>query len=149
MWKMNPRRCMTASSRSVCTMACTSRSWRILPSRVRIEAQGEEHVIEPALARLITAARAPADQRRPRSYMALSALGPGDVCAGHVHFAVVPRTAAPATDGSRDRTGNTHHPGTRQSSPANPRAYLVRGTLVALRREQADQIFVTPVRGAA
>ena len=45
-------------------------------------------------------------------------------------------------------------PGTRiaaelDSLTGNPRAYLVRGTLVALRREQADQIYVTPVRSVA
>jgi DtxR family transcriptional regulator, Mn-dependent transcriptional regulator len=116
------------------------------PARVRIEAQGEEHVIEPALARLITATRIPADQPRPRSFMALSALAPGEgarvtsisrLCRGQQRRRLMDMGVVPGT----------HIAAELDSLTGNPRAYLVRGTLVALRREQADQIFVTPVRG--
>ena len=118
------------------------------PARVRFEAQGDEHVVEPALARLLTAVRVPGDQRRSRSFVALSSLQPGDsavvssisrMCRGQqrrrlMDLGIVPGTQiAPELD----------------SLTGDPRAYLVRGTLVALRREQADQIFVTSQRGAA
>jgi DtxR family transcriptional regulator, Mn-dependent transcriptional regulator len=118
------------------------------PVRVRFEAQGEEHVVEPALARLITAVRVSGDQRRSRAFVSLSSLQPGDravvssisqMCRGQqrrrlMDLGIVPGTQiAPELD----------------SLTGDPRAYLVRGTLVALRREQADQIFVTPQRGAA
>ncbi len=117
-------------------------------TRIRIEAQGEEHVIEPAIARLITAVPIPAGQHRPRSFMALSALGPGDVatvnaisrlCRGQQRRRLMDLGIVPGTRIAAELDSLT----------GNPRAYLVRGTLVALRREQAEQIFVTPVRGAA
>jgi DtxR family transcriptional regulator, Mn-dependent transcriptional regulator len=116
------------------------------PSRVRIEAQGEEHVLEPALARLITASRVPPGQHRPRSYMALSALAPGNpakvtsisrLCRGQQRRRLMDLGIVPGTQIAAELDSLT----------GNPRAYLVRGTLVALRREQADQIFVMPVRG--
>jgi len=118
------------------------------PARVRIEAQGEEHVIEPALARLITAVRVQPGEQRPRSFLALSALHPGDaaqvssisrLCRGQQRRRLMDLGIVPGTRISAELDSLT----------GNPRAYLVRGTLVALRREQADQIFVTPVRGAA
>lgn len=118
------------------------------PARVRIEAQGEEHILEPALARLITAVRVPEDQQRPRSFMALSALGPGDeaqvssisrLCRGQQRRRLMDLGIVPGTRITAELDSLT----------GNPRAYLVRGTLVALRREQADQIYVTPVRSVA
>lgn len=118
-------------------------------ARVRIEAQGEEHVVEPALARLITAVRAPADQRRPSSYMALSALGPGDVaqvssisrlCRGQQRRRLISKVGS--YRGHASHLNSTVLPATR--APIWCAAPLSR--CGASRRAQ---IFVTPVRGAA
>lgn len=115
---------------------------------VRVEVRGEEILLPPELARLVTARGVAAVPERTGPHTALSSLRPGDA-------AVVTSISRLCRGQQRRRLMDLGIvPGTRitaelDSLTGNPRAYIVRGTLVALRREQADQIFVTPVRGAA
>jgi DtxR family Mn-dependent transcriptional regulator len=118
------------------------------PQRVRFEAEGEEVLLAPQLARSITVTVLPEERRAREPFLTLASIPSGET--------------ATVTSISRACRGQQRRrimdlgivPGTRitpelDSLTGDPRAYQVRGTLVALRKEQANQIFVQPGAGAA
>jgi len=116
--------------------------------RIRFEAEGEEVVLAPLLARLITVAPLPEESRAREPFVTLASVKPGQT-------AVVTAISRACRGQQRRRIMDLGIvPGTRitpelDSLTGNPRAYQVRGTLVALRKEQADQIFVHSAPGVA
>lgn len=119
-----------------------------LPPRIRFEAEGEEVLLAPILARSITVAALPEERRVREPFVTLTSVLPGQT-------AVVTAISRACRGAQRRRIMDLGIvPGTRiapelDSLTGNPRAYQVRGTLVALRKEQADQIFVHHDTGAA
>ncbi|NOZ71434.1 MAG: DtxR family transcriptional regulator [Chloroflexi bacterium] len=119
-----------------------------LPTRIRFWADGNEHVLAPLLARNITVReeQVPSAELPPAGER-LSALDVG-------------QTAEVIALSRAIRASERHRlmdlgilPGTRIQaafrSPGNdPTAYLVRDTLIALRREQASMITVRPLQEA-
>jgi len=114
------------------------------PSRIRFMADGTECVLAPSFASAVSVSRLPAEQRREGRLHVLA-----DVPYGH---AVVIEGISRACRGQARRRlmdlglvpGTVIH-AELQSFGGDPIAYLVRGTLVALRRSQAEQIFVRPL----
>ena len=115
---------------------------------VRFEAEGEEVLLATPLARQVSVMLIPEDRRKRGPFATLTAVESGT--------SVVVTAISRACRGQQRRRimdlGIV--PGTRvtpelDSLTGNPRAYLVRGTLVALRNEQTDQIFVEPDAGIA
>jgi DtxR family Mn-dependent transcriptional regulator len=116
-----------------------------MPERIRFEA-GRRVLLAPLLARHITVTALPKNAGHG-AVSTLASIRPGTT-------AVVTATRVPAVDSSAGASWISARPGTRitpelDSLTGNPRAYQVRGTLVALRKEQADQIFVHSGAGAA
>ncbi|MBN1441525.1 MAG: FeoA domain-containing protein [Planctomycetes bacterium] len=114
------------------------------PQRIRFLAGGEEHVLAPSLADSITVEPIAEEQARgPRCEPRLSSLKPGQkgivcglslACRGNERRRLLDLGFVPSTPIQVEMV-----------SPAgDPTAYLVRGTLIALRREQADLIHVRP-----
>ncbi|MBP1690725.1 MAG: DtxR family transcriptional regulator, partial [Bacteroidetes bacterium] len=109
---------------------------------------GEEVLLATPLARQVSVTLIPEDRRKRGPFATLTAVESGK--------SVVVTAISRACRGQQRRRimdlGIV--PGTRvtpelDSLTGNPRAYLVRGTLVALRNEQTDQIFVEPDAGIA
>lgn len=117
--------------------------------RVRFWADGEEHVLAPMLAANITAVAAPLEIVEPRVHQQrLSELAPGQK--GQV------ASVSPNCRGLERRRFMDLGilPGTvieveMRSPSGDPTAYRVRGSSIALRREQADYIHVEPLREAS
>lgn len=117
------------------------------PDRVRFEANGEEGVLAPLLARNVTVERLPAIERDRIPYRTLASLRPG-------RKAIV-ASISPACRGAQRRrlmdmgiVPGTHIEAELDSLTGDPVAYNVRGTLVALRRQQADQILIRSLERA-
>lgn len=116
------------------------------PSRVRIDAEGEEVLLALPLARLVSVVPVPEELQRKGPRVTLASVGPGEA-------AVVTAISQACRGQQRRRLMDLGIvPGTvmqaeLESLTGNPRAYQVRGTLVALRQEQAEQIFVKPPVG--
>ena len=112
--------------------------------RMRFDVNGEEVVLAPLLARTITVALLAEEHRMQGPFATLAAARPGEevqvssisrACRGQqrrrmMDLGIVPGTIVVAE---------------MESFSGDPIAYRVRGALVALRREQAEQIFVRPV----
>jgi DtxR family Mn-dependent transcriptional regulator len=115
------------------------------PQRLRFWAAGDEHLLAPVVAANISVIPLPESQETPeQTGMPLSGLKPGQP--GRVVG------LSPASHGAERRRlldlGLV--PGTMveaefRSPAGDPTAYRVRGALIALRREQADQIQVAPI----
>jgi len=111
--------------------------------RMRLDVNGEEVVLTPLLARTITVALL-ADEHRIRGpFATLATVRPGEevqvasisrACRGQQRRRMMDLGIVPGTTISAEM----------ESFSGDPIAYRVRGALVALRREQAEQIFVTP-----
>lgn len=118
------------------------------PSRLRIDADGEEVVLAPPLARLISVVAVPEELRRKGPRVTLASIKPGGTvvvtsisraCRGQQRRRLMDLGIVPGTVMTAEL----------ESLTGNPRAYQVRGTLVALREEQAAQIFVESPAGGA
>jgi DtxR family transcriptional regulator, Mn-dependent transcriptional regulator len=109
--------------------------------RIRLDVNGEEVVLAPLLARTITVASLAEDRRKHGPFVTLATVRPGDevqvtsisrACRGQQRRRMMDLGIVPGTLISPEM----------ESFAGDPIAYRVRGTLVALRREQAGQIFV-------
>ncbi len=118
------------------------------PQHVRFEAQGEEMLLASPLARHVTVVLLPEERRNRGPFKTLTSIQTGQT-------AVVTAISRACRGQQRRRimdlgiVPGTHISAELDSLTGNPRAYQVRGTLVALREEQADHIFIEPVAGHA
>jgi DtxR family Mn-dependent transcriptional regulator len=114
------------------------------PQRIRFEADAEEHVLAPILAANLSVRALPQDEVMAGPFERLSALAIGDKAR------VV--GLAPALRGIERRRmfdlglipGTEVSPELR-SPGGDPTGYLIRGAVIALRREQADHVHVERV----
>jgi DtxR family Mn-dependent transcriptional regulator len=114
------------------------------PQRIRFEADAEEHVLAPILAANLSVRTLPQDEVMAGPFEKLSALAIGDKAR------VV--GLAPALRGVERRRmfdlglipGTEVSPELR-SPGGDPTGYLIRGAVIALRREQADHVHVERV----
>jgi DtxR family Mn-dependent transcriptional regulator len=110
-------------------------------SRIRFAADGEETVLAPSFAASVSVVRVEEAERPEGPVRTLATLAPGEE-------AVVDTLARTCRGQQRRRLMDLGIvPGTvirteLESFGSDPRAYLVRGTLVALRRAQAEQITI-------
>lgn len=108
---------------------------------IRFQADGEEHLLPPVVAANISVAPLPEEEIPTGTVEALSALDPGE-------SATVIRIVRACRGKQRRRLMDLGIlPGTlvearMRSAGGDPTAYRVRGTLVALRREQANMIHI-------
>jgi DtxR family transcriptional regulator, Mn-dependent transcriptional regulator len=113
------------------------------PHRIRFWAELDEHVLAPIVASNVSVVPVPQDERPEESAgVRLSSLAPGR----EGHITLISR--AMSAPERRRLMDLGILPGTmiRAEMPnpvGDPVAYLVRDTLIALRKEQADQIFIT------
>lgn len=112
--------------------------------RMRLDVNGEEVVLAPLLARTITVAHLAEERRMQGPFTTLATVTPGEdarvtsisrACRGQQRRRLMDLGIVPGTLISPEM----------ESFAGDPVAYRVRGTLVALRREQAEHIFVSPV----
>jgi DtxR family transcriptional regulator, Mn-dependent transcriptional regulator len=117
-------------------------------ARVRLEANGEEILLAPMFARNLTVAPIPEERRAHGPFVTLASLRPGGsavvtgisrACRGQQRRRLMDLGIVPGTTITAELSSLT----------GNPMAYQVRGTLVALRREQAEQIAVSPVAASS
>lgn len=111
------------------------------PEEVRVAANGEERVLAPLMAQNVTVADLPVDQRKRVPSRTLDTLRPGE------HAVVVSLSRVIRGQQRRRLMDLGVVPGTEvtpelASLGGDPTAYRVRGSLVALRRKHAEQIFV-------
>jgi DtxR family transcriptional regulator, Mn-dependent transcriptional regulator len=113
-------------------------------ARVRLEANGEEVLLAPMLARNLTVTSIPEERRSHDPFATLASLRPGGsavvtgisrACRGQQRRRLMDLGIVPGTTITAELSSLT----------GNPMAYRVRGTLVALRKEQAEHIVVNPV----
>jgi DtxR family Mn-dependent transcriptional regulator len=113
------------------------------PSRIRFMADGNECVLAPSFASAVSVARIPAEQRREAPRCVLADIDHGQEvviegisrgCRGQARRRLMDLGLVPGTEIRAEL----------ESFGGDPVAYIVRGTLVALRRSQAEQIFVRP-----
>jgi DtxR family transcriptional regulator, Mn-dependent transcriptional regulator len=118
------------------------------PGRIRFEANGEECVLAPLLARNITVQPVPEDRRLRGPFRTLASVHPGE-------YAIVQSISRACRGVQRRRlmdmgiVPGTHIQAELDSLTGDPVAYRVRGTLIALRKQQAAQIFIQPAGRAA
>jgi DtxR family transcriptional regulator, Mn-dependent transcriptional regulator len=114
------------------------------PGRIRIDVNGEDVVLSPLLARTITVAPLTEENRAQGPFATLASIHPGEkvqvasisrACRGQQRRRMMDMGIVPGTTISPEM----------ESFSGDPVAYRVRGTLVALRREQAEQIYVRSV----
>jgi DtxR family Mn-dependent transcriptional regulator len=115
----------------------------ITPSRMRLESDGEEHVLAPVVAANLSAFEVERAERATTSMQRLSALEPGEQarvtgfsanCLGPERRRMLDLGIVPGTEVVAEM----------RSPAGDPTAYRIRGALVALRRAQADLIQVEP-----
>jgi len=113
-------------------------------ARVRLEANGEEVLLAPMFARNLTVTSVPEEGRSHGPFATLASLRPGGsamvtgisrACRGQQRRRLMDLGIVPGTTMTAELS----------SLSGDPMAYQVRGTLVALRKEQAEQIVVSPV----
>ncbi len=111
------------------------------PERLRLDVNGEEVVLAPLLADTITVAPLAEERRTRGPFVTLASVKPGEevqvtsisrACRGQQRRRMMDLGIVPGTLITPEM----------ESFAGDPVAYRVRGTLVALRREQAGQIFV-------
>ena len=114
----------------------------LTPDRIRFEVDGEEHSVPPVVAANLFVVPLAENQEREQPLERLATLQPGQTakvvrispaCRGVqlrrlLDLGFVPQTIVEAE---------------LRSPSGDPTAYRVRGALIALRKEQANQIFVT------
>jgi DtxR family Mn-dependent transcriptional regulator len=111
------------------------------PDRILFEAHGEESVLAPLLARNITVEPLPEERQFRGPFRTLASVRSGE-------RAIVQSISRACRGAQRRRLMDMGIvPGTPiepelDSLTGDPVAYRVRGTLIALRRQQADQILV-------
>jgi len=118
------------------------------PERMRFEANGEECVLAPLLARNITVQLVPEERQVRGPFHTLAGVHPGE--------RAVVKSISKACRGIQRRrlmdmgiVPGTHIAAELDSLTGDPVGYRVRGTLIALRRKQAEQIFVRPEERSA
>jgi DtxR family Mn-dependent transcriptional regulator len=116
--------------------------------RVRFEANGEEVVLAPLLARNITVLPLPEGRKLKGPFRTLASAAPGEkvtvlaisrACRGAQRRRLMDLGIVPGTVIEPELS----------SLGGDPVAYIVRGALVALRRQQAEQIFIKPPEPSA
>ncbi len=113
------------------------------PARIRFEAEGEERVLAPIVAANVSVVLCEADTAETTGFALLSSLQPGQE-------ARVARFSPAFRGAERRRMLDLGIvPGTvvraeMRSPSGDPTAYRVRGAMIALRKEQADLIYVDP-----
>ncbi|MDX9755408.1 MAG: metal-dependent transcriptional regulator [bacterium] len=120
------------------------------PEKIRFWAEGNEYTFSTGLAKMISAQAL--EEKPPidvaEGYKTLASLAPGE-------SATVLRIAPTCRGLERRRlmdfgiVPGTHIVPELHAIGRDPVAYRVRGTLVALRKEQANQIYITPQEAAA
>jgi DtxR family Mn-dependent transcriptional regulator len=118
------------------------------PRRIRFEADAEEHVLAPVLAANLSVIRLPRDEEMVGPFERLSGLEIGE------RARVV--ALAPALRGAERRRmldlglipGTEVSPELR-SPGGDPTGYSIRGAVIALRREQADNVQIERLEGAS
>jgi len=117
-------------------------------ARMRLEANGEEVLLAPMFARNLTVLSIPEERRSHEPFATLASLRPGAsalvtgisrACRGQQRRRLMDLGIVPGTTIAAELSSLT----------GNPIAYRVRGTLVALRKEQAEHIVVSPVMVSA
>jgi DtxR family Mn-dependent transcriptional regulator len=119
------------------------------PRGVRFRIEGREHVLPPVLAANITVERLPrAEVEAEEAHRTLADLAPGE--AGRV-IRIAPSCQGPQRRRLLDLgvVPGTVVTAEFSSASGDPVAYRIRGALIALRRNQAEQIQIEPVALAA
>lgn len=111
------------------------------PERIRFEAESEEHILAPVLAANLSVVALTRDEEMAGPFEKLSALEPGESAK------VVSISAFLRPQERRRMLDLGLLPGTEvlaeiRSPAGDPTGYRIRGAVIALRREQADQIQV-------
>lgn len=115
------------------------------PQRVRFWAGGDEHLLAPVVAANISVLPLPeVEAEKARSGPRLSSLKPGEK--GRV-VGISPASRGPERRRLMDLgiVPGTTIEAEYNSPSGDPTAYRVRGALIALRREQSDQINISPI----
>ena len=111
------------------------------PERIRFWGDGEEHVLAPVLAANVSVMAAPTDQKAEESYETLSTLKVGEgakvmavsrACRGLERRRLMDLGILPGTQIVAEMVSPT----------GDPTAYRIRGSSIALRKEQANQIHI-------
>lgn len=113
----------------------------ITPERIRFWGDGEEHVLAPVLAANVSVVLAPVGEKAEESFEMLSSLKIGEVgkvasisqaCRGLERRRLMDLGVLPGTRVEAEMV----------SPSGDPTAYRVRGSCIALRKEQANQIHI-------
>ena len=113
----------------------------ITPERIRFWGDGEAHVLAPVLAANVSVVSAPVGQDAEESFETLSALNIGEVgkvislsraCRGLERRRLMDLGVLPGTQIEAEMV----------SPSGDPTAYRIRGSSIALRKEQANQIHI-------
>jgi DtxR family Mn-dependent transcriptional regulator len=116
------------------------------PQRVRLEADGEEHLLAPVVAANLSAVELPEEQAPEGPLNRLSGLPMGGrarvtgfsaMCRGPERRRMFDLGLVPGTVVEAEL----------RSPAGDPTAYRIRGAMIALRRSQADLIYVEPFGG--
>ena len=112
------------------------------PERIHFWVDGDEHVLAPVLAANVSAVAIPEEQEQKEAYEALSVLKPGEAgwvvrlspgCRGLERRRLMDLGILPGTLIEAEMV----------SPVGDPTAYRIRGSAIALRKEQANQIYIT------
>jgi DtxR family Mn-dependent transcriptional regulator len=116
--------------------------FEVSAERVRLWADGEEHVLAPVVAANVTVLPLPEDSAMDEPFETLASLAPGESgrvlhiapsCRGLQRRRLMDLGIVPGTDVVAEMT----------SAAGDPTAYRIRGTLIALRGDQARQVQIT------
>lgn len=114
------------------------------PERVRFWAEGDEHVLAPVVAANVTFVPLPEEDDAHGPFESLASLEPGEAgrvmriaasCRGLQRRRLMDLGLVPGTDVRAEM----------KSNGGDPTAYRIRGTLVALRQDQAKQVHISRV----
>jgi DtxR family Mn-dependent transcriptional regulator len=114
------------------------------PDRVRFWAEGDEHILAPVVAANVSFVPQPEDDESEGPFDSLASLEPGEAgrvmriaasCRGLQRRRLMDLGLVPGTDVRAEM----------KSNGGDPTAYRIRGTLVALRVDQAKQVHVSRV----
>ncbi len=109
------------------------------PQRVSFEADAEEHVLAPVLAANLSVVPLPKEERMEGPYERLSALGVGEK-GKVVAISPVLRGAERRRMLDLGLIPGTVVEAEIRSPGGDPTGYRIRGAVIALRRDQADQV---------
>lgn len=114
------------------------------PTRLRLEADGEEHVLAPVIAANLSAVELPEERAPEGPLTRLSALAVGErarvtgfsaMCRGPERRRMFDLGLVPGTVVEAEL----------KSPAGDPTAYRIRGAMIALRRAQAELIYIEPL----